>query len=72
MIGGDPGRVPSELTLDNWQSAAYLHWTFQHIGEFLPTAQIARGGPVAQLPSATTLVSDIAFHDPSSGRRRTV
>lgn len=72
MIGGDPGRVPSELTLDNWQSAAYLHWTFQHIGEFLPTAQISRGGPVAQLPSATTLVSDIAFHDPSSGRRRTV
>jgi len=72
LIGGDPGRVPSELTLDNWQSAAYLHWTFQHIGEFLPTAQIARGGPVAQLPSATTLVSDIAFHDPSSGRRRTV
>ena len=72
MIGGDPGRVPSELTLDNWQSAAYLHWTFQHIGEFLPTAQIARGGPVAQLPSATTLVSDIAFHYPSSGRRRTV
>ena len=72
MIGGDPGRVPSELTLDNWQSAAYLHWTFQHIGEFLPTAQISRGGPVAQLPSATTLVSDIAFHDPSNGRRRTV
>jgi CubicO group peptidase (beta-lactamase class C family) len=72
LIGGDPGRVPSELTLDNWQSAAYLHWTFQHIDEFLPTAQISRGGPIAQLPSATTLISDIAFHDPSSGRRRTV
>jgi CubicO group peptidase (beta-lactamase class C family) len=72
LIGGDPGRVPSELTLDNWQSAAHLHWTFQHIAEFLPTAQIPRGGPVAQLPSATTLVSDIAFVDPSSGKRRTV
>ena len=72
MIGGDPGRVPSELTLDNWQSAAHLHWTFQHIADFLPTARISRGGPIAQLPSATTLLADIAFLDASSGRRRTV
>ena len=72
MIGGDPGRVPSELTLDNWQSAAHLHWTFQHIADFLPTARIPRGGPIAQLPSATTLLADISFLDASSGRRRTV
>ena len=26
------------MTLDNWQSAAHLHWTFQHIADFLPTA----------------------------------
>ena len=38
MLGGDPGRVPSELTLENWQSAPHLHWTFQHIADFLPTA----------------------------------
>ena len=51
-LGGDTGRVPSDVTLDNWQSAGQLHWTFQHIAEFLPTAVISRGtGPVAELPS---------------------
>ncbi len=73
MIGGDPGRVPSELTLDNWQSAAHLHWTFQHIAEFLPTAQISRGaGPVAELPAAITPLTGIALQDPSTGKRKTV
>ena len=39
-------RVPSDVTLDNWQSAAQLHWSFQHIADFLPTAAISRGtGP---------------------------
>ena len=53
MIGGASGRVPSELSLDNWQSASHLQWTFQHIADFLPTAVISRGaGPVADLPLA--------------------
>ena len=51
VLGGDTGRVPSDVTLDNWQSAAQLHWTFQHVADFLPTAVISRGtGPVAELP----------------------
>ena len=54
VLGGDTGRVPSDVTLDNWQSAAQLHWTFQHVADFLPTAMISRGtGPVAELPSRT-------------------
>lgn len=73
MIGGDPGRVPSELTLDNWQSAAHLHWTFQHIAGFLPTAPISRGtGPVGALPAAPESLSDIPFYDRTNGARRTV
>ncbi|WP_307829541.1 serine hydrolase domain-containing protein [Antrihabitans stalagmiti] len=53
MIGGDPGRVPVGVTLDNWQSSSQLHWTFQHVADFLPTAVISRGGgPVAKLPVA--------------------
>src|SRR6187200_2108245 len=72
-LGGDTGRVPSDVTLDNWQSAAQLHWTFQHVAEFLPTAAISRGsGPVAELPSATTDLVDIPLYDNTNGRRTTV
>ena len=77
MIGGASGRVPSELTLDNWQSASHLQWTFQHIADFLPTAVISRGaGPVADLPSARPTsahpVSELVISDTTNGRRRTV
>ncbi len=72
-LGGDTGRVPSEVTLDNWQSAAQLHWTFQHVAEFLPTAVISRGtGPVAELASAPVELADIPFYDQINGRRTTV
>lgn len=72
-LGGDTGRVPSDVTLDNWQSAAQLHWTFQHIAEFLPTAVISRGsGPIAELPSNPTELTDIPLYDKTNGRRTTV
>ncbi|MEZ0054258.1 CubicO group peptidase (beta-lactamase class C family) [Mycobacterium sp. MAA66] len=61
MLGGDPGRAPSEVSLDDWQSAPKLHWAFQHVAEFLPTATISRGaGPVAQLPAAPADIAGIA------------
>jgi CubicO group peptidase (beta-lactamase class C family) len=73
VIGGDPGRVRSGLTLDNWQSAPQLHWTFQHIAEFLPTAVISRGdGPIADLPFSPTGLSAIPMLNPVTGRRTTV
>jgi CubicO group peptidase (beta-lactamase class C family) len=72
-LGGDTGRVPSDVTLDNWQSAAQLHWTFQHVAEFLPTAVISRGaGPVAELPSAAADLADIPLYDQTNARRTTV
>jgi CubicO group peptidase (beta-lactamase class C family) len=73
VLGGDPGRVPSDITLENWQSATQLHWTFQHIADFLPTAVISRGaGPVAELPAKPTELSDIPLYDKSNSRRTTV
>lgn len=73
MIGGDPGRVPAHVSLDKWQSAPHLHWAFQHIADFLPTAVISRGvGPVAELPETPSALSDIAIHDEVRGRRTTV
>lgn len=75
VLGGDAGRVPTEVTLDNWQSASHLHWTFQHVADFLPTAVIGRGvGPVAELPAATDHagLSEIPLDDTTNGRRTTV
>jgi CubicO group peptidase (beta-lactamase class C family) len=73
VLGGDTGRVPSDVTLDNWQSAAQLHWTFQHVADFLPTATISRGtGPVAKLPSTPVDLSDIPLYDRTNRRRTTV
>jgi CubicO group peptidase (beta-lactamase class C family) len=72
-LGGDTGRVPSDVTLDNWQSAAQLHWTFQHVDEFLPTATISRGtGPVAELPSSPVEMADIPLYDRTNRKRTTV
>ncbi len=73
VLGGDTGRVPTEVTLDNWQSAAHLHWTFQHVADILPTAVISRGaGPVAELPAAPSDLTDIPFYDKTHGRQTTV
>ena len=73
VLGGDTGRVPSDVTLDNWQSAAQLHWTFQHVADFLPTATISRGnGPVAELPSTPVDLTDIPLYDRTNRRRTTV
>ena len=50
MIGSDGSRPPFPVTLDNWQTANQLPWTFQHMAEIFPTVPIRRGaGPVARL-----------------------
>jgi len=37
----------------NWKLPENLHWSFQHIADFLPTAEISRGGgEAADLPAA--------------------
>src|ERR1700754_908145 len=73
VLGGNPGRVPTDVTLENWQSAAQLHWTFQHVADFLPTAVISRGtGPVADLAQAPGELSDIPLLDRTNGKRTTV
>lgn len=58
----EPGRVPPDLTLQNWQTDPHLHWAFQHLADFLPTAPISRGaGPVAELPQRSADLSAIAI-----------
>lgn len=63
MIGGDPGRARTRVSLDSWQSAPHIHWAFQHIADFLPTAVISRGaGPVVALPAVPGALADIPVH----------
>ena len=52
--------VPAGISLDNWLSAPYARWSFQHVDDFVPTAMISRGkGPVATLPAASAPVAEI-------------
>ncbi|HUO39403.1 MAG TPA: serine hydrolase [Mycobacterium sp.] len=60
MIGGEPGRVPAGISLDNWLSSPHSHWSFQHVEDFVPTAVISRGtGPAAALPAASAPMAEI-------------
>lgn len=60
LISSDPGRAPSAVTLDNWQAAPNLTWSFQHMAQVVPTEAISRGtGPVAPLARVRSSVADI-------------
>jgi CubicO group peptidase (beta-lactamase class C family) len=43
VIGSTASRPPFPVTLDNWQTAAQIGWTFCHIAEIFPTVAISRG-----------------------------
>jgi CubicO group peptidase (beta-lactamase class C family) len=43
VIGSTASRPPFPVTLDNWQTAEQVGWTFCHIAEIFPTATISRG-----------------------------
>jgi CubicO group peptidase (beta-lactamase class C family) len=60
VIGEDAGRPASGVTLDNWQTAPQLAWSFQHVEDLFPVAVISRGtGPVGTLEPRPSPVSDI-------------
>lgn len=66
------GRVPAGISLDNWLSERYAHWSFQHVEDFVPTALISRGaGAVAAFPAATAPIAAIALTG-EDGQRTTV
>jgi CubicO group peptidase (beta-lactamase class C family) len=50
------------VTLANWQDPPYNRWSFQHVGQLIPSARIGRGdGPVIELPVETRDVGDLPF-----------
>ena len=57
-------QVGSTVTLDNWQVAPQLGWSFQNIATLFPTATISRGlGPVAALAPRPEPLGEIQYVD---------
>jgi CubicO group peptidase (beta-lactamase class C family) len=72
VIGSTASRPPFPVTLDNWQTAAQVGWTFCHIAEIFPTALISRGSePAALLQRRIEPVAELACRD-AGGNSRTV
>lgn len=68
VLGEQQSRPASDVTLDNWQTAPQLQWSFQHIEDVLTTAAISRGsGPEAGFTSVPSDVADlpVTLHDGS-------
>ncbi|CPR05284.1 beta-lactamase [Mycobacterium bohemicum DSM 44277] len=53
-------NAPAGISLDNWLTPPYSHWSFQHVEDFVPTAMISRGtGPAAALASNPSPLAEI-------------
>jgi CubicO group peptidase (beta-lactamase class C family) len=58
MEGSPPALVPPKL---DWDRPPWNRWSFQHVREILPTAEVWRGtGPVRALPRADADLDDLA------------
>ncbi len=63
MAGPPPFPAERLVTLANWQEPPFNRWAFQHIGELIPTARIARGdGPVLRLAKDVRDLSTTPIH----------
>jgi CubicO group peptidase (beta-lactamase class C family) len=72
VIGSTASRPPFPVTLDNWQTAEQVGWTFCHIAEIFPTATISRGSERAvPLSRRITPFADLSCRD-ADGESTTV
>ena len=61
MHGSPPALVPPKL---DWDRPPWNRWSFQHVREILPTAEVWRGnGPVRVLPRADVDLDGVAVAD---------
>lgn len=67
MVGSPPTLVPPRL---EWDRAPWNRWSFQHIREVQPTAEVWRGsGPVTPLPGALQDLNGLDVPQVGGGRR---
>jgi hypothetical protein len=61
MRGSPPALVPPRM---DWDRGPWNRWTFQHIREILPTAEVWRGrGAVREMPRSETDLDGLAVTD---------
>ncbi len=56
------------LPLIDWDRAPWNRWSFQHVREIVPSAQIRRGDVVTALPAATGTLESLGFRGPDGER----
>jgi CubicO group peptidase (beta-lactamase class C family) len=62
LMAGFPVPPQKRVELDNWLKTPFNRWSFQHVSELLPTAQISRGtGPIARLKRMPIVLSVLTF-----------
>ncbi|HVI89939.1 MAG TPA: serine hydrolase, partial [Dongiaceae bacterium] len=62
LMGGFPSAPEQQVTLANWRLPPFNNWSFHHVREIVPSANIHRGnGPVLALPSAGLALPNISF-----------
>ena len=64
LMEGSPPPSGRLVTLDNWLLPPFNRWSLQHLGELMPSARIARGDHVRDLPRAERDLGEVTFeHD---------
>lgn len=59
MAGSPPALVPPRM---DWDRPPWNRWSFQHVREFLPTAEVWRGqGPVSELAQAPQDLGQVRY-----------
>ena len=69
LMVGNPPPADRLVTLSNWQDPPWNRWSFQHVGQLIPSARISRGdGPVLELPAEIRDIGDVAFRSIAGSR----
>ena len=64
LMEGSPPPSDRLVTLENWLLPPFNRWSLQHLGELMPSARIARGDHVRELPRAERDLGEVTFeHD---------
>lgn len=64
LMNGFPPLPDAQVTLANWRTFPYVKWSFQHVREIVPSADIVNDpANVATLEASPLPIGDIPFRD---------
>ena len=64
IMSGFPVSAATRVPLEDWDRAPWNRWSFQHVRELVPTAEVWRGeGSVWELPEMPVALDAIEFAD---------